>query len=153
MPTGRGRDAGAPGAPLPAWWQTALSDEPLSLDAALAAVGDPSCGGVALFVGVVRDADGGRAVSTLDYTAHPRAAELLDRCARDVAERHGVRAWVRHRVGHLVVGDLAAVVATASPHRAEALTACRELIDELKRDVPIWKEQHLISGAAEWVGL
>ncbi|WP_114559887.1 molybdenum cofactor biosynthesis protein MoaE [Desertihabitans aurantiacus] len=140
-------------APVPAWWQVALRSEPLSLDAALAGVGHPACGGVALFVGVVRDHDGGRAVSTLDYTAHPQAEEVLGRVAAAVAERHGVRAWVEHRVGHLEVGDLAVVVATASAHRAEALTACRELIDELKRDVPIWKEQHLGSGAAEWVGL
>ncbi|SDE16409.1 molybdenum cofactor biosynthesis protein MoaE [Auraticoccus monumenti] len=132
---------------------TALSDEPLSLDAALEGVRDATCGGIALFVGLVRDHDHGDAVTSLDYTAHPRAAELLQVCADEVAARHDVGVWVEHRTGHLEVGDLAVVVATAAPHRGPALTACRELIDELKERVPIWKEQRLTGGGVEWVGL
>ncbi|MVA76124.1 molybdenum cofactor biosynthesis protein MoaE [Auraticoccus sp. F435] len=132
---------------------TALREEPLSLDAALAAVRDPACGGVAVFIGLVRDHDHGAGVSSLDYTAHPQAAELLARCTEQVAERHGVRAWVEHRTGHLEVGDAAVVVVTAAAHRGPALTACRELIDEIKAGVPIWKEQQLADGGVEWVGL
>lgn len=130
-----------------------LRETALSLDAALAGVRDPECGGVALFVGLVRDHDHEQAVQTLDYTAHPQAEELLGRCATQVAERHGVRVWVEHRTGHLEIGDLAVVVATAAAHRGPALTACRELIDELKASVPIWKQQRFRSGDVEWVGL
>jgi molybdopterin synthase catalytic subunit len=57
-----------------------------------------------------------------------------------------------HRVGDLAIGDLAVVVAVSCPHRAEALDACRALIDELKATVPIWKHQRFADGASEWVG-
>ncbi len=132
---------------------SALRAEPLSLDAGLAAVRDPGCGAVAVFLGLVRDHDHGRGVTALDYTAHPRAAETLAACAEQVAARHDVRVWVEHRVGHLEVGDTAVAVVAAAAHRGPALTACRELIEELKAGVPIWKEQRLVDGDVEWVGL
>lgn len=109
---------------------------------------------MALFVGLVRDVDGGRAVSSLDYTAHPSAAAELHRVAEQVAERHEVLAvGVEHRTGHLEIGDLAVVVACTAVHRAAALEACRDLIDTLKQQVPIWKEQAFDDGRVEWVGL
>ena len=70
-----------------------------------------------------------------------------------VAAAHGaLAAAATHRVGDLVVGDLAVVVAVAAAHRAEALTACHALIDELKATVPIWKHQEFGDGSDEWVG-
>ena len=57
-----------------------------------------------------------------------------------------------HRVGDLAIGDLAVVVAVSCPHRSEAFAACRRLIDDLKREVPIWKHQHFTDGTEEWVG-
>lgn len=126
----------------------------LSVDEMLESVKDTSVGGIGLFVGVVRDLDEGQGVVSLDYTSHPSAEERLRACAERVAARHDVvSVAVEHRVGHLVVGDLAVVVAVGAVHRGQALDACRDLIDELKKQVPIWKEQQFTSGSTEWVGL
>lgn len=129
-----------------------LRDEPLSVDEALRAVSHPEAGGVALFTGVVRNHDRGQGVTRLTYTAHPSAQAELRRVAEKIAAGHDVRGVAAvHRLGTLDIGDLAVVVAVASPHRAEAFTACRALIDELKAAVPIWKNQELASGGSEWV--
>ena len=63
------------------------------------------------------------------------------------------RSRCEHRTGHLEVGDLAVVVAVGAVHRGEALAACTELIDVIKAQVPIWKEQEFVSGRTSWVGL
>jgi molybdopterin synthase catalytic subunit len=152
-----------------------LRDEPLSVDECLAAVSVPEAGGTALFVGTVRDHDGGRAVVELEYVAHPLAARDLATVAREVAESpvrddwagHGAHAGhaheqdpgaapravaVLHRTGQLAIGDIAVVCAVSAAHRAEAFVACRRLIDEVKSRVPIWKRQLFTDGASEWVG-
>ncbi len=132
----------------------AISESPLSLDRLLALVVGPDIGGIAVFVGVVRDHDAGAEVASLDYTQHPSAAEVLRACAESTAAAYDVRAVaVEHRVGHLEVGDLAVVVVVGAVHRGPALAACTHLIDTLKAEVPVWKEQHLVSGATQWVGL
>lgn len=134
--------------------EASVSDTPLSLDRLLGVVRDPTVGGIALFVGVVRDHDEGQGVSSLDYSAHPRAQQVLQQCAERAAAAHDVvSVAVEHRTGHLEVGDLAVVVAVGAVHRAEALAACTELIDDLKVCVPIWKEQAFRDGGAAWVGL
>ena len=130
-----------------------IRDAPLSLDEVYAAVTDPSAGGICVFVGTVRDHDEGHDVSALGYSSHPTALARL----RDVAERIADECDVVglagvHRVGDLVVGDLAVVVAASAAHRAQAFEACRRLIDELKTDVPVWKHQTYASGDAAWVG-
>lgn len=131
-----------------------ISDGPLSVDRLLGLVGDRGTGGIAIFVGVVRERDGDEEVTSLDYTQHPTAAAALRASAERVAAAYEVRAVaVEHRIGHLEVGDLAVVVATGAVHRGPALEACRALIDDLKSTVPIWKEQHLTSGEVSWVGL
>lgn len=128
--------------------------EPLSVDRLLDLVSDRAVGGVGVFVGIVRDADEGSAVVSLDYTAHPSADAALRACAEQVAARHDAMAVaVEHRTGHLEVGDLAVVVAVGAVHRGEALAACTELIDVIKAQVPIWKEQEFASGRTGWVGL
>lgn len=130
-----------------------LCDRPLSVDEVLAAVGDPACGGTALFVGTVRDHDAGRAVRRLSYSCHPSAERELRRVMEKVAADLPMRALAAvHRVGDLEIGDLAVVVAAAAPHRAEAFDACRRLIDDLKAGVPIWKHQVFADGGSEWVG-
>jgi molybdopterin synthase catalytic subunit len=129
-----------------------LRDSPLSVDEVQAAVMDPAAGGIALFVGTVRDHDQGSDVVSLSYSAHPSAAAELRRVAEKVAASYSVRALAAvHRVGDLRVGDLAVVVAVACDHRGEAFEACRHLIDELKAVVPIWKHQQLADGQSEWV--
>ena len=132
----------------------ALRDEPLSVDEVLDAVRDPACGGIALFVGVVRDHDHGDAVTALDYEAHPTALDTMRRTCDDVLARSKAhRVAAVHRTGALRVGDLAVVVAAAAPHRGQAFDACRDLIDTLKAQTPIWKHQSLGDGSTEWVGL
>ncbi|GAB3686958.1 molybdenum cofactor biosynthesis protein MoaE [Angustibacter aerolatus] len=130
-----------------------VSDVPLSVDAVLAAVGDPAAGGTTLFVGTVRDHDEQRTVQALRYLGHPTAEDRLRAVLDGVAERHDVHALAAvHRVGDLVVGDLAVVVAAAASHRGTAFDACRDAIDTLKQEVPIWKEQVFDDGGSEWVG-
>lgn len=127
----------------------------------LDAVADPRAGGVALFVGAVRDSDEGLAVTRLDYEAHPGALGALEAVLGEVADAAGAPDGDRavlgvaavHRVGTLEIGDVAVVVAASAVHREEAFLACRRLIDELKARVPIWKRQHFADGTSQWVGL
>jgi len=134
--------------------QVGISESPLDVGEALRMVSGPTVGGIALFVGTVRDSDHGADVVSLDYTQHPSALDVLTKCAYETADQHDVLAVaVEHRVGHLEVGDIAVVVAVGAVHRGEALAACAHLINTLKAEVPIWKEQHFASGGSEWVGL
>ncbi|REF35495.1 molybdenum cofactor biosynthesis protein MoaE [Thermasporomyces composti] len=131
-----------------------VREGPLSVDEVLAAIADPRAGGVCLFIGTVRQDDGGRAVKTLAYEAHPNAVPALRRVAEAVAAAYPVCAVAAvHRVGELAVGETAVVVGVAAPHRAEAFAACRRLIDDLKATVPLWKHQRFSDGSAEWVGV
>lgn len=130
-----------------------LRKEPLSVDEVYRAVADPRAGGIALFVGAVRDHDGGQGVDALAYSAHPSVIDRLREIAESVVQRYEPVALAAvHRVGDLQVGDLAVVVAVAAEHRGEAFEACRALIDELKGQVPIWKHQAFADGTDEWVG-
>lgn len=131
-----------------------LRESPLSVDEVLRAVTDPTAGGVAFFLGTVRDYDHGREVTRLSYSAHPSAEQQLREVVEKVAAEFPVHAVAAlHRVGDLALGDVAVVVAVACAHRAEAFTACRRLIDDLKETVPIWKHQFFADGEAEWVGM
>lgn len=131
-----------------------VRDAPLSVDEVLGAVRHPECGGIALFVGVVRQHDQGARVGGLDYTAHPQALATMQQVCEAVAARNDtMRLAAIHRTGTLMVGDTAVVVAAAAPHRGEAFTACREVIDTLKQHVPIWKHQRFTDGSDQWVGL
>ncbi len=130
-----------------------IRDTPLSLDEVYAAVSDERAGGIALFVGTVRNVDEGKGVEALGYSSHPTAkAQLREVADRIAAESDIVGLAAVHRVGDLAIGDLAVVVAASAEHRAEAFAACRTLIDELKRDVPVWKHQIFADGDAVWVG-
>ena len=130
-----------------------IRESPLSVDEVLAAVSAAAVGGVTVFVGTVRDHDRDRSVTALDYSAHPTALDRLRGVLDAVARRHPrvVLAAV-HRVGRLEIGEAAVVVAAAAPHRGEAFDASRELIDDLKASVPIWKHQLFADGTEEWVG-
>ncbi|WP_310962410.1 molybdenum cofactor biosynthesis protein MoaE [Nocardioides terrisoli] len=130
-----------------------LRTDPLDPAEVLAAVSDPAAGGLNLFVGTVRDSDHGAGVDHLDYSAHPGAAERLGEVAASVAAAHDdvVAVAAVHRVGKLVVGDLAVVVAVSAGHRDQAYVASRTLIDRLKSEVPVWKHQVFTDGTDEWV--
>ena len=121
-----------------------LSARPLALTAALRELEAPHLGGVAVFVGRVRpDATRAGAVVALDYEAdRPLALRALARLESEARRRFGAErtvAW--HRVGRVRVGEAAVIVGAACGHRAEAFAATRYLIEELKRTVPVWKEQ------------
>ena len=141
-----------PAAEGPAVFAVVSADaiDPSALDAFVAG---PANGAVVTFLGVVRDHDGGKAVSALDYQAHPSAEEFLRDCCNRVAVSTGLRVAASHRIGPLAIGDLALVASVAAPHRAEAFAACAELVEQIKADVPIWKRQHFADGVSEWVGL
>jgi molybdopterin synthase catalytic subunit len=132
----------------------AVRDAALSVDEVRDAIADPAAGGEVLFIGAVRDNDGGHGVTSLSYSAHPSAEAELRRVAESIVAKHpdaiGVAAV--HRIGDLSVGDLAVVVGVSCAHRAEAFHACHALIDELKTSVPIWKHQRFTDGTDEWVG-
>lgn len=130
-----------------------IQDTPLSIDEVMAVLDDPTDGGVTVFVGRVRDHDGGKGVQGLDYSAHPTALERLRAVCEQVAADHPVHGVAAvHRVGHLDIGDIAVIVATAAAHRGQAFDASRALIDTLKAEVPIWKHQAFADGTEEWVG-
>lgn len=130
-----------------------LRETPLSVDECLAAVQSPEMGGVALFLGIVRDHNQGRDVNLLEYQAYKAMAEkeLLAIASEIESELTGTRLACLHRIGALRVGDVAVICAAAAPHRGEAFSACRELIDRLKARVPIWKREHGAEGP-HWIG-
>ena len=130
-----------------------LRETPLDVAEVVSALDDGASGGLTLFVGRVRDHDGGKGVDGLDYSAHPTALDTMRAvCERVAAEYdvHGVAAV--HRVGTLAIGDIAVVIATTAAHRGTAFDASRALIDTLKAEVPIWKHQRFADGSEEWVG-
>ena len=129
-----------------------LSATPIDLATLIAGIESPAHGGVASFLGQVRDHHNGRTVRRLEYSAYGPMAE--EECARIVAEaevRWPVRVALEHRVGPLEIGDVAVAVAAAGAHRDEAFAACRFVIEEVKRRVPIWKKEFYQDGAVQWV--
>lgn len=130
-----------------------VSDQALDVAAHHAAVRDPAAGATVGFEGVVRDHDGGRSVTELEYQAHPTAGAVVAEVAAEIAARSGIVAVaITHRHGLLGVGDVALAAAVSSAHRREAFEACAELVDEVKRRLPVWKRQVFVDGADEWVG-
>ena len=127
-------------------------DAPLSIAEHEDAVADKRAGAVVSFCGVVRDHDGGRSVTELEYVGHPSATDVITEIAREFAARDDVHAVaVSHRVGLLAIGDVALACAVSASHRGQAFTACAELVDEVKKRLPIWKRQVFTDGAEEWV--
>jgi molybdopterin synthase catalytic subunit len=134
-----------------------IRTEPLSVDELLALAADPAAGGIALFLGTVRDHTPeapGALVTGLEYEAHPEAASRLREVAEKVAADHElITLAAAHRVGPLRVGETAVIVVASAAHRAEAFEACRALIDTLKEQVPIWKREGFSDGSHTWVGI
>jgi molybdopterin synthase catalytic subunit/molybdopterin converting factor small subunit len=130
-----------------------VTEEPLSLDAAVAEVADERAGAVATFTGTVRRQSRGREVTNLEYEAYAEMAEdVMAKLARELEERHELCAVaIHHRVGRLEVGEASVVIAVSAPHRQAALSACKEAIDTLKETVPLWKKE-VYEGGEEWIG-
>jgi molybdopterin synthase catalytic subunit len=134
--------------------RAAVGEAPLDVAEHAALVDRAAAGAVVTFAGVVRDHDGGRSVRGLEYSAHPSAEKVVAEVAAAIAARaQGVRAIaVSHRVGRLAIGDVALACAVAADHRREAFETCAELVEEVKRLLPVWKHQVFTDGTDEWVG-
>lgn len=128
---------------------------PLSIDEVVHAVRRPSAGGIAIFLGVVRDHHEGKPVQRLDYEAYvelanKEMARILDELMRTAPNS---QLAALHRVGELGIGDIAVIVAASAAHRGEAFDLCRQAIDRIKDTVPIWKKEWAPDGSALWVNL
>jgi molybdopterin synthase catalytic subunit len=130
-----------------------LTDDPIDPRELVNRVMRPSDGAYVLFEGVVRNHHEGKAVESIFYDCYRAMAEkematIVDEVSREVPD---VAIAVVHRLGRLVVGDSSIAIVCSSPHRAEAFTACRAIIDRIKKTVPIWKKERGPDGE-EWVG-
>ncbi|MET0455140.1 MAG: molybdenum cofactor biosynthesis protein MoaE [Mycobacterium sp.] len=131
-----------------------LSEDVIDLAEHEALVAHRAAGAVVGFVGQVRDHDGGRTVTRLEYSAHPSARQVIAEVAAEVArDSEGVRAIaVSHRIGTLSIGDAALVAVVAADHRRAAFETCALLVDTVKDRLPVWKHQLFVDGSDEWVG-
>lgn len=134
--------------------RASVQDEPIDVGELEALVENHAAGAFVTFVGKVRHRDGGREVELLDYSAHPTANAEVHRIADEVlTSADGVHAIaLSHRIGRLAIGDVAVVCVVAAEHRAQAFDTCRELIERIKHELPIWKHQVFSDGTDEWVG-
>lgn len=130
-----------------------LTREPISPAALLGAVAAPDCGGTCLFLGTVRDAPEDDGVTAIEYSAYEAMAEAeLDRIQAEVTQRWPrARVAVRHRLGLVATEEASIGIAAAAPHRDEAFAACRYVIEELKRRLPVWKKELRADGTTLWV--
>jgi molybdopterin synthase catalytic subunit len=130
-----------------------LSGEPLSVDAAVAEVRADDAGAIATFIGTTRAHSRGGDVLYLDYEAYEGMAEqAMADLADELKRRHELcKVAIHHRVGRVEIGEMSVVIAVSASHRAAALAACREAIDELKVSVPLWKKESYVGGE-EWIG-
>jgi molybdopterin synthase catalytic subunit len=130
-----------------------LVDGPLDLGAVVAEVEDEQAGAIATFQGTVRRQSRGRQVIALEYEAYEGMAEqVMAEIAEGVKSRYELcEVSIAHRVGRCEVGEVSVAIAVSAPHRQDALSACRDVIDELKERVPLWKKE-LYEGGEEWIG-
>lgn len=129
-----------------------LQNEPIGLDALVAAVAEPEHGGVVTFIGQTRRDSDGRAVAALDYEADDGLARLEMAAIVEEAEaRFGATIALAHRLGSVAVGEASVAVVASAGHRPAAFAACRYVIDEVKTRVPIWKRTHFVDGGRQWI--
>lgn len=130
-----------------------LSDEPLSIERVVDEVRDDEAGAIATFTGTTRISSRGRRVTRLEYEAYEGMAENVMRgIAQELCKRYNVsNVAIHHRIGTVGIGETSVVIAVSAPHRADALSACRDAIDALKDRVPLWKKE-IYDGGEEWIG-
>ncbi len=129
-----------------------ISEEPLSVQACIDVVSSVSAGGIAVFVGSVRNVTKGRRVLRLEFEAYePMARSEMQKIAEEAMREFGLEGIaMHHAVGVLEPGALPVVIAAAAAHRDAAFKACRYAIDRLKERVPIWKKEIYEDGEV-WV--
>jgi molybdopterin synthase catalytic subunit/molybdopterin converting factor small subunit len=130
-----------------------LSADGLSLDAVVDEVRSEHAGAIATFVGTTRVESRGRTVEHLDYEAYAGMAEkVMAEIAASLKQRYDLcEIAIHHRTGRVEIGDASVVIAVSAPHRQDALAACRDAIDTLKQEVPLWKKE-VYEGGEEWIG-
>jgi molybdopterin synthase catalytic subunit len=129
----------------------ALTQSSIDVDQVRKSVEGPGLGGVVVFVGKVRGTTRGKSTSKLIYEAYEEMATgQMQQLAEYASERWGANVAIVHRVGELLPGEVAVVTAAACPHREEAFECCRYLIEQIKKDVPIWKQEFGPDGS-RWV--
>lgn len=130
-----------------------ITEDPLDLDRLLSETEDPSCGGLVIFSGTIRNNNEGKDVNGIRYDAHIQIAEnALKELEKEVLKNFGVeRCRIQHRIGTLELGEPSVYVVVRSVHRAEAFEAAKYGIDELKKRLPIWKEEHYTDGDSEFL--
>jgi MoaE-MoaD fusion protein len=129
-----------------------VTADPLDVNVVSSIIASPDCGAVTLFVGLVRDENGGRRVLWLEYEAYePLAVKAFARIDEEAGERWpSIGLAIHHRIGRLEIGEPSVVIAAASPHRADAFAACRYAIERIKQIAPIWKHEHF-EGGETWI--
>ena len=130
----------------------ALVRDPIDVTRLIARVASHQVGAIAAFLGTVRNVNGGRPVTGIEYSAYEEMAhrELLA-IASEIVQLNNVAVAVEHRLGELSLGDVSVAIVAAHAHRAGALHACQYVIEELKVRVPIWKREHYTDGTRAWV--
>jgi len=130
-----------------------VTGQAIDITAFRKALCDPGCGAYVQFEGWVRDHNEGQQVLRLEYEVYePLAVKEGQRILEEAVTRFGLsKAAAIHRSGSLELTDIAVIVGVASAHRGEAFEGCRYIIDQVKTRLPIWKKEHYVSGAAEWV--
>ena len=126
---------------------------PLDPAAVISEVEDERAGAITTFQGTVRRQSRGRTVIALEYEAYAGMAEkVMAEIADEVNARYELcEVAIAHRIGRCDVGEVSVIIAVSAPHRQDALAACRDVIDELKERVPLWKKE-LYDGGEEWIG-
>jgi molybdopterin synthase catalytic subunit len=132
---------------------TYLTRDPLSLDRLVAEVRSPTCGGTCVFLGTVRNGPDEGGVTAIEYSAYEEMVEAeFGGLLADAGGRWpDARIAVRHRLGNIPVGEASIAIAAAAPHRAQAFEACRYVIEEVKRRIPVWKKELRVDGSEVWV--
>ncbi len=130
-----------------------LTRDALAVDRLVAEVAAPTCGGTCIFLGTVRNGPDEQGVTAIEYSAYEEMVEAeLGRLLADARGRWPeARIAVRHRLGTIPVGEASIAIAAAAPHRAQAFEACRYVIEEVKRRVPVWKKELRVDGTEVWV--
>ena len=129
-----------------------ITREKLRLDECYKFVTDPSCGGIAIFVGTVRNSTQNKEVSQLDFSTYKSMAiKEMQKIANSVLEQFNAhKIAIHHAEGILKIGDIPVIITVAAPHRKAAFAACQYAINTLKETVPIWKREFFSDGEV-WV--
>ena len=129
-----------------------VTKDKLNLQACYDFVQDASCGGIALFVGTVRNKTKDKEVTLLDFSTYkPMAIKEMQKIAdKALVDFNIIKIAIHHAEGELQVGNIPVIIAVSSAHRKAAFDACQYAIDTLKKTVPIWKKEHFVDGEV-WV--